>query len=329
MAKVPETFEPVEPDYLNREYVRPPKKLYRFDKHVSGHNDRFYFEFIRERTIPYISLTSLINATLPKGYNFYEWVARMGEDAQRIKMERAVFGSALHEQSFLPIINKAGYDFDKLKRKDSFGISNFQKLFPREYWNTSTRWYYAFTRSLLSFWFFCQERVEQVIAVEIPLRSKKYGYAGTLDFVCLLRFNGKTVFAIIDLKSFFFTLFSKKESKKFYDSHELQLELQKNLWRENFKELPGKGEKIYLFNFSPNAWRDKPSYTLKNQTKNKFTKQVKIVGGRRYVPLWQLHMSMAEGIDLPKPPDTILDIIGKFDDIRNFNWENHIHTTKY
>ena len=322
--KIPSTFMKADADYIS-EGIKPPKQLYRFDSTLSGHNDRFYFEVGRKKIYPYISLTSLINNTLAKSFHFYRWVADKGDQAEKIKAERAIFGTVLHAEAFRPLVDNKGYSFDKLKEKDRFGISNYQKLYPKQYWEVAPGWYYAFSRSLLSFWQFVKERVIKVLAVEIPLRSRKYGYAGTLDLVCIIMFQGKPRFAIIDLKSFFFTLFTKKESKQFFDSHRLQLELQKQLWVENFgyPELEGEEvNKIYLFNFAPNNWRDKPTYTLENQTKNKFASTVKI--GRKVVPGWRLHLAQAKLYDLPKPPSKTVDIVGSFDSFDNFNWEDHV-----
>jgi hypothetical protein len=313
--KVPSTFIPVEPDYLHPD-VKAPYKLHRLD----AYRNRYYFWFGRKYVKTYLSLTSTIRAVLPKGYRFYEWVAEKGKDSEKIKMERAAYGTAVHIESFRPLIEKKGYDFDYLKKRDKMGISNYQKLFPKEYWEVCHNWYYGFHKSLLAFWQFVQERVVEVIAVEIPLASKQWGYAGTLDLVCKIRWGKKVAFAIIDLKSFFFTLHSSSTSKNFYADHEFQLVLQKNLWLENF----GKPEEdILLFNFSPNNWRDKPTYTLKNQTKTKFDQDIK-VSSRKYLPAWQVYLATLPMYDVAKPPSSVMDFEGSFKDISEFNWEDHI-----
>jgi hypothetical protein len=332
-------FEIVNADYLElgkleqgsnkRNLLRRPVTLYRFDKLVSGQNARFYFRIGRKKIYSYISLTSLINHVLPKGFGYEMWLKSLGEKAEIVKMDRAVFGTALHEQAFKPLIEDGTYSFDWLAEKDRNGWTNYSKLHPKEYWEKSRNWYYSFTRSMMSFFQFCTDRVEQVLAVEIPLRSDRFKYAGTLDLVCLLRFNGKIVLAIIDMKSFYFTIHTEKKEKTFYDTHELQLELQKNLWLENFgvpfyngKELP-----IMLFNFSPNNWRKEPTYTLKNQTKNRFTEMMKVTSRVR-IPVWQNYarMGMQDNIHVPKT--NVVDIYGEVENVFDFKWQNHIQTVE-
>jgi hypothetical protein len=229
----------------------------------------------------------------------------------------ATYGSAMHTEWMKPF-KQSTYSFDALYEKDEWGVTQYERLFPLEYRSKAWEWHFGFMRSLLSFWHFVKERVIEVYAIELPLRSKKYQYAGTLDFVCRMQFNGKEVLAIIDLKSNMFSQLEGK-TKTFYPDHELQLELQKQLWIENF----GSDEPIFLFNFAPNAWRgDEPTYTLKNQTKSKFGKPVKV--GRKMVPLWELKAleALAEPINIP--PTTITQFSGEFS-IKNFDYSQHIH----
>lgn len=315
--RIPSSFIPVEADYLSPK-VKPPFKLFRRDGDNGG--NRFYYRYGRSSVFSYISLTSLINEVLPKGPGFYRWVAMKGAEAERIREERAVFGSAIHEQSFFPLKHGKGYDFDWLSQKDGRGISNFQKLFPKEYWDICGGWKYGFTKSLMAFFQFVQEKVTEVIAVEIPLCSNKYGYAGTLDFVGKVMFNGKERLCIMDMKSNFFTLMSGDTKKTFFDTHELQLELQKQLWLENF----GGDEDIMLFNWSPNNYREKPTYTFENQTKNQFAARTKI--GRKNVYVWELYLALAKAKKLPQPPSKIMEIVGGFESIEKFNWEDHVLT---
>lgn len=317
MQAIPSTFIQAEADYLSPK-IKPRHKLFRYDSEVSG-GSRFYFRFGTKKKYSYISLTSLINEVLPKGPGFYRWVANKGENAEIIREQRAAFGSAIHAESFKILKYGKGYSFDWLSQRDSRGISNFHKLYPKEYWGICGGWRYAFTKSLMAFFQFLQEKVIEVIAVEIPLCSDKYGYAGTLDLVAKVIFNGKERLAIIDMKSNFFTLMSAASKKTFYDSHELQLELQKQLWLENY----GGDEDIMLFNWSPNNYqKGKPTYTFQNQTKNEFSQPTKL--GRKTVKVYELYLALGQAKKLPRPPSTIFEIVGEFDSIQNFNWEDHV-----
>ena len=356
--EVPAVFEKVKADYLEPS-IRAPYQLYRFDSTLSGHADRFYFLFRGDAATSFISLTSLINHTLAKGYGYYRWVAQLGEKAEEVREDRAVFGSALHGEALRPIITGGGYDWDWLKERGTYtkrnadGTSevrqsswtNFQSLFPADYREKSSSWYYAFTRSLASFFQFAKERIVKVVAVEIPLCSLKWRFAGTLDLVVIIKWNGKERLALIDLKSFFFTLFSEKESKVYYDSHILQLELQLELWYENFGKKKGrdkgviyqdkeygkfKYEDALLFNWSPKNWRGMgknkekiaPTYDLTNQTDNKYKRLIRV--GKQEVRGWELHLYQSKLHDLPTPPTSTIDIVGAFDHWQEFNYEKHI-----
>ena len=323
---IPSVFEEVAPDFLASK-ITYKTKLYRFDSLVSGHQDRFYFEFLRNGVKSYISTTSVIRATVPLGYGYYRWLMSMGDKAEQFRDERAVFGSAIHYESFKPLISRdTGYDFDFLKKKaPGTNWTNFQMLFPRGYREAATGWYYSFTRGLMSWFEFVRERVVEVWAVEIPLRSKKWGYAGTLDFIGLIRFNSTVVPAIIDMKSHVFSPYSdENKSKDSRESHEAQLEMSKLLWEENFgkPQVDGVEKDFKMFIFSPKAWRKKPTYDLHNLTDNRYSGMVRY--GRKQIPGIHLLLLTSKMKDLPTPPSKTIDIVGSFDSIRNFNWEDHV-----
>lgn len=340
MHIVPSSFEPIVPDYLSPEYKKP-HNLYRFNKAHSG-SGRWYVKW-NDRTgvaKTYVSVSSFINAVIPKGYGFLKWVAMKGPGWETVSDETAVFGTVYHKVSMAPLVDGSGFDFSDLLEKHHPDLpwNNYQMLFPRGYREKSMEWYYAFTRGLMSFWQFCQERVVKVLAVELPIVSDKYGIGATLDLVCLVKFGRKEVLAIIDLKSKLFYLMSDDVDKKFYRSHQLQLEIQKMLLADQYKEMiktygDGDPNNVMLFNWAPNAWKAKvvdgengpeikggPTWTFANQTDNEFRHRVRIPRSRIKMNLAELKIAEAEAMGLPTPPSHIVEIGGAFNNISEFDW---------
>ena len=80
-----------------------------------------------------------------------------------------------------------------------------------------------------------------------------------IDLPCtmLKKIGGEErVATIIDFKS---------GRKGFYEEHEIQLGLYREMWNVNFPDL----QIERIANFSPKEWRKKPTYNFKDQTKAK------------------------------------------------------------
>lgn len=80
-----------------------------------------------------------------------------------------------------------------------------------------------------------------------------FPFAGALDLVCELDWQGKRITAIVDLKT-----------GRIWPNHPYQLEAYKLLWNHNFPECPVE----MIFNWRPKDWnkQKEPTYQLKNQT---------------------------------------------------------------
>ncbi len=318
-------FTHISPDFFDKDILGEPKyRLWRFD---NLHN-RFYFEFPKgsNKSISYISVTSLADLVLAKSQFYNRWLSQT-PDARQDMMKKAVYGSAFHIQAMLPLlgtdpIHGNGYDFDWLNVVDDYGQTNFSKLFPPEYRNECHKWHRSFVKGLLSWFVFVQERIEKVVAIELPLRTRK-GIAATLDVVCELRFNGKIHKAIIDVKSLMSVMGeeeSDEKDKSYYDSHEFQLETQKYIWNENY------GDKFpvsLLFNWSPKNWKDEPTYTFKNQTSNQFSQETSFLG--RKMSVLEFYFQIAKQRRLYVPPSKVAMVVGKINNIHEFDWSSYIH----
>jgi len=123
-----------------------------------------------------------------------------------------------------------------------------------------------------------QQRVQfEPLAVEVPLRSKKYGVATRIDAFGIITIGSQGYYksgkkegmpkgdplrkyAIIDTKS----------SRKNYssDEHAMQVLFCEHLIRENYPQQITEKEEILLFNWSPNDWESAPNYTFKQHYKD-------------------------------------------------------------
>lgn len=299
-------FEEVKPDFF---YKRRPYKLYRKDVGTG----RFYYEFVGKEIRHYISCTNLADKILPKGIEFYKWIAKNGENSESIRDAAAAYGTAYHTCCAMKI-KQNGFDFDWLSRKSN-GRTNFENLLG-DYKHMATVWIEGFKKGLACFFQFLEEKVTDIYAIELPIRSA-LGYAATLDMVCEMSFNGKPVVAAVDLKSMIILPGSNKK-KEFNDSHEFQLEAQKFAWNENFPDLPI----THVFNFAPvNFKGDTPTYELKNQTNNKFSRDVITQHGpiNLFVNYAQIAKSMGY---MDKPTSKFQIIQGKFEG--QFDASKHI-----
>lgn len=237
--------------------VNVPYDLYRQD----GGQNRFYYRPDTDRY--YGSVTSVIGSTTPTPYALQQWMKTNGHDSDRMRDERAGIGTALHVE----IANLLKNGFCDL---DLLGVRIREHLLPGTDLEAATD---EIKRAMLSFEAFRRKHEVEPIAVEMPLSSER-GYAGTIDLVCRMRVGtsaqscgflkrdenadgtvGEVVTAIVDFKS----------GKYFYESHEMQLHLCRDLWNEN-AEIYGWDKAARVFNWAPSQWHwPNPTFKLKDQ----------------------------------------------------------------
>lgn len=235
--------------------IEPPYKVYQ----LNSKGYRYYYRYDESgQPIFYPSVTTILNQTLPKPYNLVSWIADKGmEEAERIKAERAAYGTFMHSQFEELLINRT-YCLDELKGrlKDFIDQQHLAADFI----------YYAdeLKKDMLSFAQFVIDYDVRPMAVEIALVHPYKNYAGMIDCPCTMKAkigSDERINAIVDFKS---------GRKGFYEGCEIQLHLYKDMWNENFPQ----HQITRLFNFAPKDWRKKPTYNLKDQTDSENAKKI-------------------------------------------------------
>ena len=226
--------------------VEPSYRVYQ----LNSNGERFYYT-IGENGEPtfYPSVTTILSKTMPMSPYLLDWMFSKGkEEAERYKNERAAYGTFMHI-SFEELIINRTYDLDGLKGRLKAYIE--EKRLPDDFI------FYAddLKKDILAFAQFVKDYKVKPLAIEISLVSKK-GYAGSVDMPCRMaekKDSDTMINAIVDFKS---------GRNGFYEAHEIQLHMYKDMWNENFPDL----QIDRVFNFSPKNWRKNPSYNLKDQT---------------------------------------------------------------
>lgn len=198
----------------------------------------------------YPSVTTILSQTIPNPF-ITKWIADLGwEEAERIKNERASYGTYMHGMFEQLIVNKT-YNLDMLKDDLADYIANHNLS------HTFINYADELQKDILSFAQFIKDYEVKPIAVEVALVHPTRKYAGMVDLICTMKKSLKSeerITAVVDFKS---------GKKGFYESHEIQLHLYKDMVEVNFDI-----EVDAVYNFAPKDWRKAPSYHLKDQTKS-------------------------------------------------------------
>ena len=244
--------------------VNQPEAIHRLDS--NGH--RYYYRWDGEEPVFYTSVTTMIRNTLPTSPHLINWLVSKGGGGKDEAEERASYGTFLHMECALLLIN-GRYNLDGLSEKLAIFLTGEHLPPDRISWADELK------KDILAFAQFVIDYKVKPLAIEIILWHDD-GYAGAIDLVCELDIEEKGFFgevyasgankgqpkeskqtkrmtAIVDLKS---------GRKGFYESHEIQLHAYLAMWAQHFPQKPIDR----VMNFSPKEWRQSPSYNLKDQT---------------------------------------------------------------
>ena len=242
------TVEEIRSLYFNADALKEPE--YRvFQLNSEGY--RYYYRF-NEAGEPefFPSVTTLLKQVMPTPPALLDWMIANGKEGSIEKRDlAAAYGTFMHIQFESLIINRR-YDFDIVPAV-LWGYMERENIPERVF----TEWLPKIRKDVLAFAQFVRDYNVKPLAVEIGLVHPDYHFAGCIDLPCVMTDpkTGRQFTAIVDFKS---------GRKAFYEEHELQLHLYREMWNVNYPETPVER----VFNFSPKDWRTKPTYNLKDQT---------------------------------------------------------------
>lgn len=242
------TVEEIRAVYFNADALKEP--AYRlFQLNSDGY--RYYFRF-NDAGEPefYPSVTTLLKQVMPTPPALLDWMIANGKDGSTEKRDlAAAYGTFMHGEFEKLIINRR-YDFDSVPAA-MLAYMERENLPEKVF----AEWLPKIRKDVLAFAQFIKDWNVKPLAMEIGLYHPQFHYAGCLDMPCVMTDpkTGKSFVAIVDFKS---------GRKGFYEEHELQLHLYKEMWNIHYPETPV----TRVFNFSPKDWRKSPTYNLKDQT---------------------------------------------------------------
>ena len=242
------TVEEIRAVYFNADALQEPAyRLYQ----LNSDGYRYYYRFDANGEPEfYPSVTTLLKQVMPTPPALLDWMVANGKENSTEKRDiAAAYGTFMHGQFEQLIINRR-YDFDNVPAVllDYMERENV----PESLFN---QWIIRIRKDVLAFAQFVKDYNVKPLAVEIGLVHPEFHYAGCLDLPCVMTDpkTTKTFTAIVDFKS---------GRKGFFEEHELQLHLYREMWNHNYPNKPIER----VFNFSPKDWRKAPTYNLKDQT---------------------------------------------------------------
>ena len=261
------TAERMQAFFFDEQALRvPPYRLYQ----LNTKGVRYYYS-LNDHGEPtfYPSVTTILQEVMPRNVFLEKWKAEMGwEKANAYTQERANYGTFLHGQIEHLLVARE-YDLDGLKAELAKYIEREQ--LPTDFINYAE----DLKKDILAFAQFVIDYDVKPLCIEESLCSSK-GYAGMLDLVANIRVYplseeikarekkadkwtekdeekyAQRITALIDFKS---------GRKGFYESHIHQLYLYKDMWAENFPDVPIDS----VFNWSPKDWKKSPTYNFECQ----------------------------------------------------------------
>lgn len=218
----------------------------------------------------YTSLTTAISSCAPMEQPLLEWYCKHGlEEASRLTKVAQMYGTLMHLEIGKFLIERV-YDFNSIDEV----VGNYTN--EHSYWEPEcNEWTMKLKYDMAAFIQFFFDYHVIPMGIEYVLLSEK-GFGTLIDLVCKITISEKGFFgevyksgkqkgqpketsqrttktAIINFKS---------GRKGFYRSNGIQIECERQLWEENFPDMPID----MAMNWAPNEWTSNPGYHVKDWT---------------------------------------------------------------
>lgn len=265
------TFEEVNTDWFDKDALRLPSyKVGRVNFGKGRSYIRINEDGLESPLRLYTSLTTAINSCAPMEQPLLEWYCKLGiKESERQTKIAQMYGTLMHLEIGKFLIEGI-YNFDQIDAVVEDYLSE------HSYWEAECKeWTFKLRYDMAAFiqFFFDYQLVP--LGIEYVLLSER-GYGTLIDIVCKLTIQesgywgeiyksgenkgqpkltkkGVVKTAIINLKS---------GRKGFYRSNGIQIECERQLWEENFPDMPID----MAMNWAPNEWTSNPGYHIKDWT---------------------------------------------------------------
>ena len=242
------SVEEMQAIFFNADALKePPYRVFQLNS--DGYRYYYRYNAMGEPEF-YPSVTTLLKQVMPTPPALLDWMIANGKEGGAEKRDTAAaYGTFMHSQ-FESLLITRQYDFDAVPV--TLAAYMERENIPESLY---AQWLVKIRKDVLAFAQFIKDYNVKPLAIEIALVHPGHNYAGCIDLVCFITDpkTGEQYSAIVDFKS---------GRKGFFEEHELQLHLYRDMWETNFETIPiGR-----LYNFSPKDWRTKSTYNLKDQT---------------------------------------------------------------
>jgi hypothetical protein len=221
----------------------------------------------------YTSLTTAINSCAPMERGLLEWYCKLGiVEADRYLVLTQHYGTLMH-MLIGDFLKTNTFDFEEVESRVQAYLSEKNYFQPEcNHWAGNLKY------DVAAFIKFSKDYKIIPLGIEYVLLSKR-GYGTMIDLVCKMTIEEKGFFGeVYKTDAVHGKKGDPKESKRqrevtavinfksgrhsFYRSNGIQIECERQLWEENFPDIPVER----CFNWSPKDWIISPDYNLRDWT---------------------------------------------------------------
>jgi hypothetical protein len=264
------TFESIETEWFDEDALRLPD--YKVGR-VNFGKGRSYIRIndggILESPLRlYTSLTTAIGSCAPMEQPLLEWHCKHGlQESERLTKVAQMYGTLMHLE-IGKFLKEKVYDFDTTEAI----VENYTS--ENDFWEVECKdWGMKLKYDMAAFIQFFIDYEVVPLGIEYVLLSEK-GFGTLIDLVCKIT---------VDVKGFWGELYKtgdkkgtpkettervqkiaiinfKSGRKGFFRSNGIQIECERQLWEENFPDMPID----MAMNWAPNEWTSNPGYHVKD-----------------------------------------------------------------